>query len=168
MLSLRPVRVKSCVVSLLLLLEVAAVSGCGPQTKDGPRISSYANLHKIGVAIRDYTDEHGVRPKYLSDIIPQYVPFDQISIFYISNSLTKEAIIPKDWASNPSLIDRYASYIYLGANTELRILACEKTNLWKTEASRSGEVAVLFSDFHVQYLPVVQLQELLSGAAPER
>jgi hypothetical protein len=142
------------------------IIGCDSRTKKGPRFTSYANLHRIGLAIRDYTDENGARPKDLSNLVPRYIPLDQISVFYVSDVHAKKQSIPPDWASNLSRIDQYTSYVYLGTNSVQGVLAYEKMDLWGTNASSPGKVAVLFTDFHVQFLPTLKLQELLGAKVP--
>jgi hypothetical protein len=149
-----------------VLAVFAILVGCGPRIRHGPRITSYANLYKIGTAIRDYTEDHGVRPQQLSNLVPKYIPLDQIGIFYVTNNYVQTPSIPVDWASNPSRVDQFSSYTYLGTNSVHEILAFEKTDLWKPGASHYGEVAVLFTDFHVQYFPTQKLRELISGKAP--
>jgi hypothetical protein len=54
----------------------------------------------------------------------------------------------------------------LGTNSVHEILAFERTDLWKPSASHQGEVAVLFTDFHVQYLPTEKLRELIPESVP--
>lgn len=140
--------------------------GCGSRTVQGPRITSKANLHRIGTAIRDYADDHGSRPQKLSDLVPRYIPLDQIGMFYVTNNDAQNPSVPTDWASNSSRIGRFSSYVYLGTNSVKDILAFERPNLWKPSAAHSLEVSVLFSDYHVQYIQRVKLQELISKNAP--
>lgn len=129
------------------------------RTKGGPRTESVAHLATIGVAIRDYTADHGTRPQKLSDLVPGYIQFNQIGIFYVKSERVRDLSVPPDWASNPSKIDQHSSYVYLGTNTGSNILAFEKLDLWKSSADRAFEVAVLFSDFHVQFVPISELQK---------
>jgi hypothetical protein len=151
---------------LLVLAGTAILVGCHSTLKQGPRITSYAHLHTIGTAIRDYTDDHRARPQQLSDLVPRYIPLDQIGIFYVTSKKAHNTSVPPDWASNPSRISQYSSYVYLGTNSVHDILAFEKTDLWKPSAAHEGEVAVLFTDFHVQYFPTQKLRELVPGIGP--
>ncbi len=151
---------------LLVLAGTVILVSCHSTLKHGPRITSYAHLHTIGTAIRDYTDDHGARPKQLSDLVPRYIPLDQIGIFYVTSKEARNPSVPSDWASNPSRINQYSSYVYLGTNSVRDILAFERPDLWKPSADHAPEVAVLFSDYHVQYIPRVKLRELIPENAP--
>jgi hypothetical protein len=166
LLALSRVCLKPLLAGFLVSSVFVVLIGCDSRTKNGPRFTSYANLHKIGLAIRDYTDDNGGRPQHLSNLVPRYIPLDQIRIFYVNDGNATNRSVPPDWASNPSRIDQYASYVYLGTNSEQGVLAYEKMDLWKTNASFPGKVAVLFTDFHVQLLPTLQLQELTGVKVP--
>jgi len=98
--------------------------------------------------------------------VPRYIPLDQIGMFYVTNNDAQNPSVPTDWASNSSRIGRFSSYVYLGTNSVKDILAFERPNLWKPSAAHSLEVSVLFSDYHVQYIQRVKLQELISKNAP--
>jgi hypothetical protein len=138
----------------------------GPRVSHGPRIKSWGNLSKIGLAIRDYAKANGSPPGRLSDLVPGYVTSNQIGIFYVTNFSANEVPIPADWPSNALRIDDWGAYFYLGTNTQSGVLAFERTNLWKPRGPYQGKVAVLFSDFHVQEIEISNLQELLGSAHP--
>jgi len=157
---------RSFIVGFLAVPALVLMTGCDSQANNGQRITSYANLYKIGLAIRSYADEKGARPPQLSNLVPQYVHLDQIGIFYVTNNYARKPDLPPDWASNPSRIDQYSSYVYLSTNNEHGVLAYEKTDLWKPNAPNPGESAVLFTDFHVQSLPILKLLEMLGAKAP--
>jgi hypothetical protein len=157
---------KTVVLTSLLVVSSALTSGCGPTVKNGPRVTSFENLRKIGFAIRAYADGHGVLPQSFSNLVPVYIPLDKIGVFYVTNGYAKEMPIPADWPSNPSIVDQYSSYIYLGTNNLHGVLAYEKVELWKPTASYHGQIAVLFTDFHVQYLATAKLEELVPTKVP--
>jgi hypothetical protein len=157
----------TCLCAGIALVAFAAMVGCDSRPK-GVRIASYSNLHKIGTAIRDYRDEHGFLPQALSDLVPRYITFDQIGVFYQTNDSVQNPSLPPDWPSNPSKIDQYAAYDYLGTNSVNDILAFEKTNLWKPGTGTADKLAVLFSDFHVQYVQRPEVQKLISAQPPIR
>ncbi len=142
-----------------VLLEFYALCvwlvACGPgpsHVKQGPRITSYAHLHDIGIALRDYRDENGLLPTRLSDLVPQYIPTGQVAIFYETNTAVRQQPLPPDWKINPARIDEFSSYTYLATNSARGILAFEKTSIWVPSVSDGSKVAVLFSDFHVQLI----------------
>lgn len=145
----------------LPLLFVAAsllTCSCNPShVSTGPRITSTAHLHTIGVALRDYKDEHGRLPERFSDLVPDYITSSNMAIFYITNELTKQQGVPSNWNVDSAVIDEHSSYVYLGTNDMHGIIAFEKTNLWKTTATHAHTVAALFSDFHVQDVSIAQL-----------
>ena len=148
--------------ALMMFIGFVFLVGCSPShVKTGPRITSYSNLYKIGLAIRDYKNEHAELPARLSDIVPQNVSLSEIGMFYVTNQFTVDQMMPSDWEFNPRQIDVYSSYNYVGTNNINGIIAFEKTNLWKATVANAGEVAVLFSDFHVQYVSIVEVQELI-------
>jgi hypothetical protein len=150
-----------------LILASAFLLGCDSWSSP-PRISSYSNLHRIGVALRDYRDDHGMLPQHLSDLVPQYISTNQLGIFYTTNAFARPGPIPPDWASNPTRIDQFSSYVYLGTNSQCDVVAFERTNLWITTTAHSNEVAVLFVDFHVQYVSCSGLQTMLhDGRKPK-
>ena len=151
---------------LLALAGTVILFGCDSTNKNGPRITSYAHLHEIGTAIRDYTGDHGARPQQLSDLVPRYIQLDQIGIFYVTSDKARNPSVPTDWASNPTRLNQYSSYVYLGTNSVRDILAFERPDLWKPSAERALEVAVLFSDYHVQYISRVKLRELIPESTP--
>ena len=122
------------------------------------RTTSYANLYEIGLAIRQYKYENGALPIHLSDIVPRNIPLNQMGIFYVTNKFATEQVLPPDWNVNPRQIDFYFAYNYVGTSNILGIIAFEKTNLWKPTAVNADKVAVLFSDFHVEYVPIVKVQ----------
>ncbi|MBU6410226.1 MAG: hypothetical protein KGR98_07550 [Verrucomicrobia bacterium] len=111
------------------------------------------------MAIRDYKHQHGELPPRLSDLVPAYIPTNHIALFYVTNESAQQQVLPPDWKENPAQIDQYSSYVYLGTNGVADIVAYEKTNLWKSTATEADKVAVLFSDFHVQYVPIADLQK---------
>lgn len=150
----------------LVVLAFLVSTGCGSRTTQGARITSYANLHKIGTAIRDYADDHEAHPYKLSALVPRYIHLDQLDIFYVTNNDAQNPSRPPDWATNPSHIDRFSSYVYLGTNNRHNILAFERLDLWKPNAPHPFEVAVLFSDYHVQYIQNVRLRELIPEIDP--
>jgi hypothetical protein len=147
----------------LMAFGIFALTGCdlSPRAEHGPRITSYDHLYEVGLAIRDYKHQHGALPPRLSDLVPAYIPTNQIAIFYVTNKSTQRQALPQDWKENPAQIDQCSSYVYLGTNGVAGIVAYEKTNLWKSNATYPGKVAVLFSDFHVQYVPITELQNQL-------
>ena len=144
-------------------LSILALTGCDlpPRAKHGPRITSYYQLYEVGLAIRSYEHQHGELPLYLSALVPDYIATNQISIFYVTNKFAQQQSLPLDWKDNPTQIDRFSSYVYLGTNSMHGIIAYEKTNLWKSTTPNPDRVAVLFSDFHVQYVPTTNLQTYL-------
>jgi hypothetical protein len=139
---------------------IALMNGCGSSIRHGPRISSLAHLHDIGVKIRNYQDEHGKLPPQLSDLVPNYFSTNEMAIFYVTNEYAQQ-IMPSDWNVNPKEINNYSSYFYLGINNTNGIIAFERTNLWKSTTTQSDKVAVLFSDFHVQNVSIAELQKLI-------
>jgi hypothetical protein len=142
------------------------LAGCGRSPSrviNDPRIASCSHLSEVGAAIRDYQDEHGEFPARLSDLVPLYISSNQMVIFYETNGVARQQYIPSDWRVNPARIDEYSSYVYLGTNGASGILAFERTNLWEPRASYVGKVAVLFSDFRVDFVPIVDLQDELTN-----
>ena len=100
----------------------------------------------------------------LSEVVPRYIPLSQIDIFYVTNTLASNQTLPQDWKSDPNQIDEHSSYCYVGTNNTHGIIAFERTNLWKATIANADKVAVLFSDFHVQYISVIKVQELIRQA----
>jgi len=132
--------------------------GCNPsRAVKGPRIESYSQLYTIGMAIRDYKEEHGALPRRFSDLVPKEVPFENLKIFYVTNTSSQNQSLPEGWNTRVELADQYSSYVYLGTNGLNGIIAHERTNLWKQTATHSNVVAVLFSDFHVEYRPISEV-----------
>ena len=141
-------------------------AGCDSRHSTAPRFTSYSNLYSIGIAISKYEHDHQKPPQGLADLVPQYIPFDQIGVFYVTNKYVANPSKPSDWASNASRLDAFSSYTYLGTNSTGGVLAFEKLDLWKPENPQDGKLAVLFADLHVEYVSSVKLQELLSGKTP--
>ena len=140
----------------------AVITACSPsRVRNGPRITSYANLYKIGLAIRQYKFDNGALPVRLSQIIPRNIPLDQIDIFYVTNQLASNQTLPQNWNRDPNQIDINASYCYIGTNNAHGVIAFERTNLWKPATANADKLAVLFSDFHVQYISIAEVQELI-------
>ena len=147
----------SALLGLLLLLF-----GCTPSSvHEGPRIASTHNLHRIGIAIRDFESERGKLPDRLSELVPWQVSTNDIPIFYVRSNFTLNQQLPLNWKVTPSLIDEHSSYVYLGNNLVHDIILFERTNLWKPTATHSEQIAALFSDYHVQYVPILDLQRWL-------
>jgi hypothetical protein len=121
-------------------------------------------LYKIGLAIRQYEFDNGVLPARLSEIVPRNIPFDQINIFYVTNQLASNQTLPQNWNRDPSQIDINSSYCYIGTNNANGIMAFERTNLWKSTTANADKLAVLFSDFHVQYISIAEVRELIGRA----
>jgi hypothetical protein len=150
--------------AVMVFAAFVLVMGCPlspSRAVNGPRITSVGNLHQVGITIRNYKDQQGKLPSHLSDLVPGYIPTNHIAIFYVTNNFVQQKVLPSDWKENPTQIDRYSSYVYLGTNGVRGIIAYEKTNLWKPSATYPDKVAVLFSDFHVQYMPITELQNQL-------
>jgi hypothetical protein len=159
----------STIASCGRLVATAAfilVVSCDSRGAKAPRFTSFSNLYSIGVAISRYKYDHGQLPQELSELLPEYIPYGQIAVFYVTNNEVQNPSVPADWASNPSRIDQLSSYVYLGTNNVHGILAFEKTDLWKPGISRESEVAVLFVDFHVEYFSIQKLRELLPAKVP--
>src|SRR5262249_29003754 len=128
---------------------LASLTACDPDRP--PRFTSYSNLHAVGLALRNYTNDHGQLPQRLSDLVPDYIPQDRMDTFYIANKYVQRRSKPSDWASNRFQIDRLSSYRYIGTNSPNEIIAFEKPGLWKPSAPLPEQLAVLYKDFHVQY-----------------
>lgn len=148
---------------LYLLLFVAVIVGVLQQVfprsriYHGPRIMSYTHLHEIGIALRDYKLQYGHLPAELSNLVPEFIPTNQLAIFYVPNQYARQEIHLPDWDTNPLRVDEFSAYVYLGTNDNRNILAFEKTNLWKSSVSYPDKVAALFSDFHVEYVPIEKI-----------
>ena len=148
----------------MVFIVFVFLAGCSPSpVASGPRITSYSNLYKIGLAIRQYKLENGALPMRLSDIVPRNMPLNQIGTFYMTNNFAAEQVLPLDWKDNPSQIDVYSSYDYVGRSNMDGVIAFEKPNLWKPTAPNADKLAVLFSDFHVQYIATIELKNLIKG-----
>ena len=144
--------------ALMILAVLAFVAGCSPsKVKTGARITSYSNLYEIGLALRQFKFENGDLPTHLSDIVPRYVPINQVGMFYITNKFVYTQVIPPDWSVNPKRIDVYSAYNYVGTNDIHGIIAFEKTNLWKPTTANSDKIAALYSDFHVEYISIAKM-----------
>jgi hypothetical protein len=143
-----------------MAFSIFALTGCdlSPRGEHGPRITSYGHLYEVGLAIQNYKERNGELPQHLSNLVPTYIPTNHIAIFYVINESAKQQVLPPDWEGNPKEIDRFSSYVYLGTNGMAGVIAYEKTNLWKSTATYPDKVAVLFSDFHVQYVPITELK----------
>jgi len=137
------------------------MTGFRHRISHAPRITSFSNLHTIGLAIGSYAENHRMLPLRLSNLVPDCIPTNEIAIFYVLNQDARQDILPSDLKENPTYIDLYSSYVYLGTNGVRGIIAYEKTNLWKSTATYPDKVAVLFFDFHVQYVSIVELQKML-------
>ena len=160
----RPMRNTDLPRRLLWLLAIGflILSGCNPsKAVNGPRIRSVAQLHTIGVAIRDYKDDNLTFPNRLSDLVPTQIAFSRIEVFYVTNEFTQQQIQPVGWNTNAALIDQFSSYSYLGTNGSNGIIAHERTNLWRPTATYPDQVAVLFEDFHVEYVSIITLRSWL-------
>ena len=127
----------------------------------GPRITSMENLYTIGLARLHYQSDQGCFPARLSDLVPRYIFTNQLEIFYVPAQFTQHLIIPVGCKTNAKAIDEYSAYVYLGTNGAHDVVAFERTNLWTSTVERPDEVAVLFTDGHIQYLSIVRLQELI-------
>ncbi len=158
---------RNIIRDVLLILVFTVMVGCGSHTASGPRFISFGSLANIGMAIRDYANDHGTLPQKLSDLVPRYITADQIGIFYVRNEYVKNSLLPSDWAFNPNRIDEFSSYVYLGSNGVHDILAFERADLWKTNAPHSGELAALFKDFHVEDVPKEKLKEWIPAKMQE-
>jgi hypothetical protein len=159
---------RSIPCALGLLVTLFGVNGCDvspSRSVPGPRITSYGHLAEIGRALRDYKEEHGDLPPRLSDLVPDQIPLDQIPLFYVKAKAAQDLALPPDWARNPKRIDQYSAYAYLGTNNVRGIIAFEKTNVWKATAPHAGQLAVLFSDFHVQYVRVADIQDAIAKSS---
>ena len=140
----------------------AFITACSPsQVRTGPRTTSYANLYRIGLAIRQYKFDNGALPMHLSEIVPRNIPLNEIDIFYVTNKLASNQMLPENWNSDPKQIDVSSSYCYIGTNNTRGVIAFERTNLWKPATANADKLAVLFSDFHVEYISTVKVQELI-------
>jgi hypothetical protein len=143
---------------LELVLVGFAIAGCN-RIAQGPRITSYSHLYQIGLAIRDFRDRRGALPSHLSELVPDFISSNQMAVFYVPEKFTEQRIVPSDWESNPSQIGQYSAYTYLGTNGQNGIIAFERTNLWETTVDNPDKVAVLFDDFHVQDVAIVELRQ---------
>jgi len=140
-----------------------ALVGCEPsKAVDGPRIRSYGQLYAIGIAIRDYKEEHSQLPDKLSHLVPVSIGFSDVGLFYVTNKLANHLSLPAGWETNSSIIDEYSAYIYVGRTNSRGVIAFERTNLWQPAAAYPGKVAVLFSDFHVEYVPIPRLESWMA------
>jgi hypothetical protein len=139
---------------------------CASHKTAPPRFTSYSNLYNIGIAVSRYKYDHQELPRGWSDLVPEYVPFERIWVFYVTNEYVAHPSKPSDWASNASLLNKFSSYTYLGTNGTNGVIAFEKFDLWKPNNPLDGKLAVLFGDLHVEYVPTMKLQELLSGKMP--
>jgi len=159
-----------------ILLVVAAVgvffyfNNSYAKGKGGPRIQSVANLQKIGLALRDYRNEHAERlPEKLSHLIPQYVAKTNLTIFYAPPQHAKTPrSLPDGWSTNPRLVDTHSSYAYLGADATNGVLVFEKPKLWETNTNSwmDQRLAVLFDDYRVELTPLPKLVRLLPRNNP--
>ena len=137
----------------LFLIDPSARRSCGP------RVRSIAALHKIGLAIRSYREDHnGILPARFSDLVPGYVSITELKAFYPDAGYqARFRRRPPDWMTNPSLIDTYSVFTYLGANFQGKhgMLAYERPGVWNTNSSSwmSSRVAVLFEDYRVELTP---------------
>jgi hypothetical protein len=146
-----------------MFTAITLVTGCSPsEVKTGARITSYSNLYEIGLAIRQFKDENGALPMHLSDIVPRNIPLNKIGIFYVTNKFAYQQVLPSDWSVNPRRIDVYSSYNYVGTSNINGIIAFEKSNLWRPSTVNADKVAVLFSDFHVEYVSIAKMQTYIS------
>ena len=161
---MRSVRTLSCIAAAVV--TCVAITACRSQKP--ARFTSYANLYEIGHAIANYSHDHRGIPQSLSELVPDYVPFDRIGIFYATNKYVRRPVLPSDWTSNPTRIDQFSSYHYLGTNSVDGIICFERLDLWKPSAPLSNEVAVLYQDFRVQYFPSDKLHKRVKESLHDR
>lgn len=150
---------------LLWLLVTALIfgNGCDSSRSHPPRFTSYSHLYRIGIAITRYEYDNNELPRGFSELVPKYIPFEQIGIFYVTNEYAANPTRPLNWDSDSSLLNESASYAYLGKSNIGGVLAFEKFDLWKPGTANTSQLAVLFTDFHVESIPTQKLREMLSA-----
>ena len=167
-------------LSWLLMGVLVVVAGAGvffyfnnpyAKGKGGPRIQSVVNLQKIGLALRDYRDDHaGKLPEKLSDLVPQYVAKTNLAIFYAPAQRAETSrSLPDGWKSNPKLVDMESSYAYLGAGGVTNgVISFERPGLWEANPNSwmDQHLAVLFDDYRVELTPLATLKELVPNGNP--
>ncbi len=76
-------------------------------------VQTMKRFAKIGDALENYSYDHdGQLPAKLSELYPQYIGTNQLSVFYPSGSKK----LPLDWNSKPELVDNFSDCVYLGVS----------------------------------------------------
>lgn len=155
------------ILGLILLSVVTAFglgvgNGCGSHVKSSPRLESFQQLMTIGLAIRDFTNDNAVFPKDFTCLVPQYIPLEQLGVFFAPTGSVPSRAAVLDWSTNVALLTEYSSYIYVGTNMAHDLLAYERPGLWQAGSGFTGRLAVLYKDFHVQMLPTQYLHQIVS------
>lgn len=145
--------------SAFAVVTPIVLASCSPSpspARTGPRITSYAKLHDLGVLLRDYKQANGKFPDALATLVPSYIGSNDVHRFIPPPEFVQQSIHSN---ASPTMFPAFA---YLGQNNAAGVVAYEVTNLWKNTVEKSDSVAVLFSDFHVQYLSIIELRALLT------
>jgi len=160
-------------ISTLVLLSSVTTAGlcvsigCDSRITRSPRLESMQQLITIGLAIRDFTNDNVLFPKDFTCLVPQYIPYEQIGVFFAPTSSVPSRSAVLDWSTNLALLTQYSSYIYVGTNMAHDFLAYERPGLWKVGSGFTGRLAVLYKDFHTQMLPTQYLHHIISPQQPQ-
>lgn len=101
----------------IAFLGICCVGAClilwSPRKKN-PDIETGKRFAKITDALLRYASDHDGRlPVKLSDLVPQYLSLEQLSLFYPSRATNG---LPTGWNREPALIDRLSDFVYLGTS----------------------------------------------------
>lgn len=148
----RSAAVAACVIFVLICAVAICEFACQPSHEDV--LKSAGQLRGIGLAIRDFEEKNAKLPSKLSDLVPQFIPKENVGLFYILSG-GKSCGAPANWKSDFGLIDTCSPFLYFGS-VEGRgdILAVLRTDCF-------GASPVLYSDYHIEIKPGNEVLQLM-------
>lgn len=89
---------------------------------------------KIAGALEKYSYDHDDQlPSKLSELFPQYIGTNELSVFYPQNSKN----LPPSWNSKPELVDSFSDFVYLGTTGILHeVIAYEREGNGNTNVAK--------------------------------
>lgn len=109
---------------------------------------------KISDAIQHFVWDHDTVPSRLSELIPQYVSGEQISIFYPPQQL------PVGWSNNPGLVDSNSDCVYVGpSGISHEVVAYQLTK--ESNRPNEGKILLIPAMGGVVSVSPLQLENLL-------
>ena len=155
-------KLKHAVVAVLLcLLFLLLLQPRSPRNRS-PSFEATKRFALVGGAILRYSWDHENQlPAKLSELVPQYIDLNQLSVFYPPELIASQAkSLPPGWNSNPALVDTFSDCVYLGVTgLPHEVVAYEREGEWNR--SNGGILRIIPPGGGVNSVTKLELDELL-------